>query len=111
MHVEEAAGIDHIFGQDSHAALIVKAVLFHMSINVVKDYPQAAPLGEGEIRRYVGAKLLPLLKIMMLVDNDGWVMFQPGTRPQQRDETLAAFESVAQIVDDAAPAGEMAAAG
>lgn len=85
-------GIDRLFGKNSAGALIVKTILFHVSINVVRDWPQAAPLTMEEIKNYVDADLLPLLKVMMLADNEGWVMFYPEDRSKQRSETLQTYE-------------------
>ena len=95
---EILAGIDTMFGADTPAALIVKCVLLHMSINVVRDWPQAAPLTDEEIKRYVVAGLAPLLKCMMLADNEGWSLFDPGTRALQREETLEAFREVDRLL-------------
>jgi hypothetical protein len=64
------SGIDRLFPQD--AALIVKGVLLHMSLTVVEMWPAAAPLSDQEIQRYITPELLPLLRIMMLVDNIAW---------------------------------------
>ncbi len=88
------AGIEEMYGNNSPAALIVKGVLLHMSINVVDDYPQAAPLMEGEIAKYIDNNILPLLKSMMLADNEGWVMFYPEVRIQQREDTLKVFVQI-----------------
>jgi len=88
------AGIDRIFGHDTAAALVVKAVLLHMSLNVVADWPQTAPLTKAEIRQYIDGDLLPLLKVMMLVDNDAWALFDRPTKDQYRRETLAVFENI-----------------
>jgi hypothetical protein len=88
------AGIDEIYGNNTPAALIVKGVLLHMSINVVKNWPQPAPLSEDEILRTVDNELAPLLKVMMLADNEGWVMFHPESRARQREETLEAFANI-----------------
>jgi hypothetical protein len=85
-------GIDRLYGRNSAGALIVKTILFHISINVVRDWPQAAPLTTEEIKKYVDADLLPLLKVMMLADNEGWVMFYPEDRSKQRSETLQTYE-------------------
>jgi hypothetical protein len=87
-------GIDSMFGKNTPAALITKTVLFHMSITVVKDWPQFAPLSEEEILRYIDKDLLPLLKVMTLADNEGWTMFYPDDRLLQRMETLATFEQI-----------------
>ena len=95
---EVLAGIEMMFGVDTPAALIVKCVLLHMSINVVRDWPQAAPLMDEEIKRYVTKSLVPLLKCMMLADNEGWSLFEPKARAGQRKETLEAFEIVEKTI-------------
>jgi hypothetical protein len=95
---EIISGIVKLYGQDTPAALIVKGVLLHMSINVVKDWPQTAPLTDTEISHYVNTNLAPLLKVMNLADSEGWSMFYPETRAIQRSETLEEFERVAEII-------------
>ena len=92
------SGIDQLFGEDTPAALIVKTVLLHLSINVVDDWPQAAPLSNNEIKNYINGNILPLLRVMMLADNEGWVMFNPNNRKKQRDETLRTFEEVKMLI-------------
>lgn len=95
--LEILSGIERMFGKATPTALIVKCVLLHMSINVVSDWPQASPLTEEEIKSYVTSHLAPLLKVMMLADNEGWVMFYPE-REQQRTETLQVFEMIEQLI-------------
>ncbi len=68
-----------------------------MSINVVEDWPQASPMTQAEIKRNVKRNLVPFLKVMMLADNEGWVMFY-SDRVKQRNETLEAFERIEQIM-------------
>jgi hypothetical protein len=92
------SGIEKMFGRDTPAALIVKGVLFHMSIDVVRGWPQAAPMTAEEIKRYIDRSLLPLLKVMMLADNEGWSIFYPDARAEQRQDTLAAFEKVERLL-------------
>lgn len=87
-------GIDRIFGHQSAAGLVVKTVLLHMSINVVADWPQTAPLTEAESRQYIDGNLLPLLKVMMLVDNDAWALFDQPVKEQYRRDTLAVFRDM-----------------
>lgn len=91
-------GIGRMFGENTPATLITEGVLLHMSIDVVVDYPQAAPLRDEEIRRYVNTDLVPLLKVMMLADNEGWVMFYPEDRWKQRNQTLKVFENVERLI-------------
>ena len=94
---EILSGIERMLGEETPSALIVKCVLLHMSVNVVNDWPQAAPLTEEEINRYVTSHLAPLLKVMMLADNEGWVMFYQE-REQQRNETLEVFQRIEKII-------------
>jgi hypothetical protein len=91
------SGIEQIFGQHTPAALIIKTVLLHMSIDVVSEWPQAAPLTDDEIQRYVDQPLLPLLKIMMLTDNDAWAFFDAAQKQIDRGETLAVFEKIERM--------------
>ena len=95
---EIIAGIDRLFGYSTPAALIIKTVLLHMSLTVVEDYPTASPLTEIEIRQYLDNELFPLLKMMMLVDSDGWELFRQPIRERYRQETLAVFERLESIV-------------
>lgn len=95
---EILAGIETMFGADTPAVLNVKTVLLHMSINVVPDWPQAAPLTEAEIKSYITSHLAPLLKCMMLADNEGWSLFDPETRTEQRTDTLEAFGKIEQLI-------------
>jgi hypothetical protein len=91
-------GIEEIFGRNTPAALVIKTVLLHMSLTVVKAWPQTAPLTEVETRRYVDRALLPLLKMMMLADNDGWVLFDPPAKEAYRRETLRVFEVMEGLI-------------
>jgi hypothetical protein len=87
-------GLEEIFGQATPSALAVKAILFHLSVNVVKRWPQTAPLSATQTRKYIGFELLPLLKVMMLVDNDAWNLFDRSLRETFRRETLLVFREM-----------------
>jgi hypothetical protein len=91
-------GIEQLFGKDSSAALIVKTVLLHISLHVDDQYPTPAPLTMEEAQLYIDAELFPLLRVMMLSDNEGWSLFDPETRARQRRDTLAAFEEVGKHI-------------
>jgi hypothetical protein len=90
-------GIERLFGHNTPGALIVRTVLLHTSIDVIKDWPQAAPLSEIEIRGYLDFELIPLLRVMMLVDNDGWALFNHSTKERYRQETLTVFRRFENI--------------
>ena len=84
---------------ETPATLIVKGVLLHMSISVVKDWPTSAPLTDEEIKNYVNRDLAALLKVMMLADNEGWSMFT-SDREKQRSETLEVYERIEKLICD-----------
>ncbi len=86
---------DRLFGPP--AAWVVKAILLHVSISVLRDWPQEAPLSEAEILRYVDEDWLPLLKMMFLIDNDAYTLFDPPTKNLYRRETLAYFAHLATL--------------
>lgn len=91
-------GIDELFGENTPANLITKTVLLHISLDVDKNYPTPAPLTDNEIERFIGPNLLPLLKVMMLADNEGWSLFNQEVRKQQRNDTVNAFEKIQELV-------------
>ena len=90
---EILAGFDQLYGEITPATLIIKTVLLHISLDVDPFYHTPAPLTEDEIKRFIDPVLLPLLKVMMLSDNEGWSLFDPETRARQRRDTLNAFRS------------------
>lgn len=91
-------GIDNLFGRNTPAALITKTVLLHISLPVDPFYQTPAPLTDEEAARYVHLELLPLLRVMMLADNEGWSLFDSEVRARQRRDTLQAFERVEQLI-------------
>jgi len=92
------SGLDLLFGQNTPATLITKTVLLHISLDVDPFYDTPAPLTENEIKRFIDPTLLPLLKVMMLSDNEGWSLFDAETRARQRMDTLHAFERFERII-------------
>jgi hypothetical protein len=95
---EILTGINQLFGENNPAALIVKTVLLHISLNVDINYPTPSPLTTLEIERYIDPILLPFLRVMMLSDNEGWSMFESEVRLQQRNDTLRSFAHVESLI-------------
>jgi len=91
-------GIDNLFGKDTPAALITKTVLLHISLHIDPFYPTPSALTEEEIKRYINSNLLPLLKAMMLADNEGWSLFDPETRAQRRNDAEKAFGKFEMLI-------------
>jgi hypothetical protein len=95
---EILAGIEQLYGEDTPATLIIKTVLLHISLHVDEMYPTPAPLTNDEAKRYFNSSLFPLLRVMMLSDNEGWSMFDRATRARQRSDTLKAFDEVERLI-------------
>lgn len=95
---EISSGIAQLFGVGNPAISVIKSVLLHLSVVTDPGYPILAPLSEGEILRYVDAATFPIFKMMMLVDTDGWSLFDPENRERQRQQTLRAFEKIAATI-------------
>lgn len=92
-------GIDNLFGgRDSEAGLIICGVLFHMSITVAEDWPQAAPLTDDETKRYISPRLLPLLRAMMIADGMAWGLFEPERRQHEQNEVRQTLAQVGQLL-------------
>jgi len=95
---EVLAGIENLFGEGTAACLIVKVALLHISLNIDIHYPTPSSLTENEIRQLISIDLLPLLKVMMLSDTEGWSLFEPETRNQQKRDALEAFDRVEKLI-------------
>ena len=91
-------GIDQLFGENTPASLITKTVLLHISLSVDPLYPTPAPLTDMEVKRFITPNLLPLLRVMMMGDNDGWSLFDTEIRERQYADTIEAFEKVKRLV-------------
>jgi hypothetical protein len=90
-------GIERMFGHNTPAALILKTILFHLSVDM-NDWPPPNPLTQEEVLRYFDLELLPLLKVMHLGDGDGWALFNPEVRERQRIDTLQVFVTLERLL-------------
>lgn len=95
---ELSAGIESLFGIDTPTGLIVRVVLFHMSLSVVKTFPAQAELTDEEIRAYFTPEFVPLLEVMMHTDNDAWAMFEAERKAVERQQTQAEFQRVRALL-------------
>ena len=90
-------GIERMFGRNTSTALIIKTILFHLSVNM-SDWPPPNPISDEEIIRYFDIELIPLLKVMNLGDGDGWTIFEPSVGEHGRLEIIEVFEKVALLI-------------
>jgi len=90
-------GIEQMFRQNTPAALIIKTILFHLSVDM-DLWPLPNPLTNDEMKKYFNKDLAALLLITNLGDNDGWTLFDPATRKNQRDDILDKFEKIEQLL-------------
>lgn len=91
-------GLTELVPDNHSAALVAKIILLHHSITTLDEWPQANPLDDNEIKKYINPELLDLLEIMSLVDNDGWELFRPENRERYRDMTRSVFERLRSVV-------------
>ncbi len=89
-------GIKRMFGHNTPVALIIKTILFHLSIDM-QPWPPAAPLTDEEVGRYLDSDLVLLLRAMNLGDGEGWNMFKQD-RESLRNATLEAFKKMERLV-------------
>jgi hypothetical protein len=92
------SGIEQLYGENPPATLIIKTVLLHISLHVDDFYPTPAALTKEEAKLYIDSDLLPLLRVMMMSDNEGWSLFEQETRTRQRRDTLAVFEELEKFI-------------
>lgn len=90
-------GIEQMYGHNTPAALILKTILFHLSVPT-NDWPPPSPLTEEEIIRYFDQELLPCLKVMNLGDSEGWALFDPEVRERQRLDTIQVFDHLERLI-------------
>jgi hypothetical protein len=95
---EILSGIEQLFGENTPADLIVKTALLHISLNIDKNYPTPSPMTGTEIKKLISPTLLPLLKVMMLSDTEGWSLFEPEVREQRMRDAMDAFERVDKLI-------------
>ena len=93
---EILSGIERMFGYHTPAALIIKTILFHLSVNM-NLWPPAAPLNDEEVIKYFDRELVLMLRVMNLGDSEGWSMFDPS-RETLRNDTLEAFKKIERLI-------------
>jgi hypothetical protein len=96
------SGIEQLFGENTSTTLVVKTVLLHISLHVDDFYPTPAPLTTQEAKIYIDSNLLPLLRVMMMSDNEGWSLFDHETRTRQRRDTQAVFAELDRLISQSA---------
>ena len=89
-------GIKRMCGHNTPAALVLKTILFHLSVDM-NDWPPPNPLTQEEVVRYFDLDLLPLLEVMHLADGEGWSLFDPEVNERQRLDTIQVFEKLKHL--------------
>jgi len=92
-------GIERMFGHNTPGALIIKTILFHLSVDM-NYWPPTSPLTDEEVKSYIDMELVLPLLVMHLADGDGWLMFHPEKRALGRNDTIKAFKKVEQLISE-----------
>jgi hypothetical protein len=90
-------GIGQMFGKNTPATLILKTILFHLSVNM-DLWPPPNPLTNDEVKRYFNSEFADLLLIMNMGDNDGWALFDPVVRENQLADIIDKFEKIDKLL-------------
>ena len=93
---EIISGIEKMFGPKSVGALVIKTILFHLSVDM-QLWPPATPLTDADLKRYFECDLIPMLRVMNLGDGEGWSLFHES-REVLRNDTLEAFKRIERLV-------------
>lgn len=92
-------GIERMYGHDTPATLIIKTILFHLSVDM-DFWPPTTPLTDIEMKEYFDKDLTLLLKLMHLADGEGWLIFDLENRELGRNDTLRSFERVERLISE-----------
>lgn len=92
-------GIERMFGHNTSTALVLKTILFHMSVNM-GDWPPPNPITDEEVILYFDLELTPLLMTMNLGDADGWMIFDPPNWEHGRLEVIEIFGKVEKMISN-----------
>jgi len=90
--------IEIMWGENTAASLIIKAILFHISLEGIKDWPSPSPLTDNEIKLYIDVPLLKLLGILMIVDSAAWNLFNPDLKEKYEKEILSELERAEELI-------------
>jgi hypothetical protein len=93
------SGIERLFGGGTPAALVLKSVLLHQSLNLLDDWPQKAPLNDGEVVTYLDKLLFPYLALIHLVDSDAWNLFEPELRQPFRRQVYNNLSRIWHLIE------------
>ncbi len=77
---------------------VLTTLIFRPNPDVVYRPKQAAALTDTEIAAYVSPALFPVLRIMMLMDNDAYAFFDPDQKEKDRVSTRQTFEPIPHLI-------------
>ena len=86
-----------MFERNSSTSLIVKSILLHQSLNLLMQWPDAAPLTDQNLKLYIDDHLLKVLGPLVKADSDSWQLFKPENRAnfdQQIEDRITEIKSL-----------------
>jgi hypothetical protein len=91
--------LEEMFGRINSALTIIKVILLHSSLNLVEEWPSAAPLNEEEIKYLIDIPLLRLLRLMTLSDSAAWQ--NPTINAKYTEEIEHNLEKIEKMIASA----------
>ena len=68
-------GLHRQWGKETSASRILKAVLFHQSLPMLKDWPNPVLLNDEELRAFLTLEDMDILAPLLIADSDSWNIF------------------------------------
>lgn len=93
------SGIETLFGARSLAHLVIVPILLHLSIATSPEYPTVAPLSDQEIRQFVARDNYDYMRTLMLVDVQGWGLYDAEMSARETRHTLNAFDRIRDLIE------------
>ena len=95
---EIMSGLERMLATHPAAVMAIKLVLLHHSINILREWPQASALTDTQVQQFFDFRLLQLIRVMMLADNDGWELFNNRNCLRYRTETRTVFTHLQTLI-------------
>lgn len=82
-------GAERLYGPE--ALVVLKAIVLHLSVTVVTDWPARTPLTNEQEQNFIDRRSRPVLLATMLADHGGWNSFEPELLKSYLRQTRRAF--------------------
>ena len=72
---EITSGLNHLWGENTTASRILKAILFHQSLPTLVDWTNPVLLNDNELHAALTLRDMDVLGPLLIADSDAWNLF------------------------------------